>query len=248
MNRKQVTASRFPARRRPRLFRSRVPARACAPASMLACDFFMVETISLRRFYVLFFIELGSRRVQLAGCTTNPSGALGDPAGPQPQLHRGVRADAVPNPRPRQQIHGGLRRGLPQRRHQSDPHPDPCTTSERLRRALRPHRPCRVSRLAAHPRPPPPRGGAARLHGALQPRTPPPRTRSPDPRDRRRGPFTYGRKDPPPGPTGRTHPRVPPSRGVSRTRILKPFRVQNWVQNRAVVVLQENERPAFAGL
>jgi putative transposase len=44
-------------------------------ASMLACDFFTVETISLRRFYVLFFIELGSRRVHLAGCTTNPSGA-----------------------------------------------------------------------------------------------------------------------------------------------------------------------------
>jgi putative transposase len=44
-------------------------------ASMLACDFFTVETISLRRFYVLFFIELKSRRVHLAGCTTNPSGA-----------------------------------------------------------------------------------------------------------------------------------------------------------------------------
>ena len=42
---------------------------------MLACDFFTVETISLRRFYVLFFIELGSRRVHLAGCTTNPTGA-----------------------------------------------------------------------------------------------------------------------------------------------------------------------------
>jgi hypothetical protein len=42
---------------------------------MLACDFFTVETISLRRFYVLFFIELESRRVHLAGCTTNPSGA-----------------------------------------------------------------------------------------------------------------------------------------------------------------------------
>jgi putative transposase len=39
-------------------------------ATMLACDFFTVETISLRRFYVLFFIELGSRRVHLAGCTT----------------------------------------------------------------------------------------------------------------------------------------------------------------------------------
>jgi putative transposase len=44
-------------------------------ASMLACDFFTVETISLRRFYVLFFIELESRRVHLAGCTTNPSGS-----------------------------------------------------------------------------------------------------------------------------------------------------------------------------
>ncbi len=44
-------------------------------ASMLACDFFTVETASLRRLYVLFFIELGSRRVHLAGCTTNPTRA-----------------------------------------------------------------------------------------------------------------------------------------------------------------------------
>jgi putative transposase len=44
-------------------------------ATMLACDFFTVETISLRRFYVLFFIELESRRVHLAGCTINPTGA-----------------------------------------------------------------------------------------------------------------------------------------------------------------------------
>ena len=41
---------------------------------MIACDFFTVETVSLRRFYVLFFIELESRRVHLAGCTTNPTG------------------------------------------------------------------------------------------------------------------------------------------------------------------------------
>ena len=44
-------------------------------AEMLACDFFTVETLALRRLYVLFFIELGSRRVHFAGCTTNPTGA-----------------------------------------------------------------------------------------------------------------------------------------------------------------------------
>jgi putative transposase len=41
--------------------------------SLLAVDFFTVETIWLERLYVLFFIELGSRRVHLAGCTPNPS-------------------------------------------------------------------------------------------------------------------------------------------------------------------------------
>jgi putative transposase len=44
-------------------------------ASMLACDFFTVETVTLHRLYVLFFIELESRRVHFGGCTTNPTGA-----------------------------------------------------------------------------------------------------------------------------------------------------------------------------
>jgi transposase InsO family protein len=44
-------------------------------ASLVACDFFTVETVSLRRIYVLFFIELQSRRVHLAGLTANPDGA-----------------------------------------------------------------------------------------------------------------------------------------------------------------------------
>ena len=43
-------------------------------ASILACDFFTVETLSLHRYYVLFFIELERRRVHIAGCTTNPTG------------------------------------------------------------------------------------------------------------------------------------------------------------------------------
>jgi putative transposase len=40
---------------------------------ILACDFFTVETVLLQTLYVLFFIELGSRRVHFAGITTNPN-------------------------------------------------------------------------------------------------------------------------------------------------------------------------------
>jgi transposase InsO family protein len=43
-------------------------------ASIVACDFFTVETAFLRRYYVLFFIELQSRRVHLAGSSAHPSG------------------------------------------------------------------------------------------------------------------------------------------------------------------------------
>lgn len=40
---------------------------------ILACDFFTVETIFLQTYYVLLFIELGSRQVHFSGITTNPN-------------------------------------------------------------------------------------------------------------------------------------------------------------------------------
>jgi putative transposase len=43
-------------------------------ASIVACDFFTVDTALLRRHYVLSFIELQTRRVHLAGATANPDG------------------------------------------------------------------------------------------------------------------------------------------------------------------------------
>jgi hypothetical protein len=38
---------------------------------MVACDFFTVDTVFLQRIYALFFIELATRGVYLAGVTAH---------------------------------------------------------------------------------------------------------------------------------------------------------------------------------
>jgi hypothetical protein len=59
--------------------------RCCGPSwaqfltaqaeGIVACDFFTVETIRLKTLYVLFFIQLSTRRVVAAGVTANPDSA-----------------------------------------------------------------------------------------------------------------------------------------------------------------------------
>ena len=42
---------------------------------LLACDFFTVETLRLKTVYVLFFIEIGTRRIHLVSSTMHPTAA-----------------------------------------------------------------------------------------------------------------------------------------------------------------------------
>jgi putative transposase len=47
----------------------------------VACDFFTVDTPTLKRIYVLFFIHIPTRQIFYAGATTNPTGAWTTQAG-----------------------------------------------------------------------------------------------------------------------------------------------------------------------
>jgi len=182
---------------------------------MLACDFFTVETISLRRFYVLFFIELESRRVHLAGCTTNPTGTW------VTQQARNLSFTGIFE-RMRLLIHDrdskfcgafdevSRSEGInvihtPIRAPQANAY------AERFVRTVRAEcldRLLIISRRHLET--------VQHLHRSLQPRAPSPRTRAPLALPDKRGPATERRRNQAPRPTRRTDPRTPPRRSMNR--------------------------------
>jgi putative transposase len=107
----------------------------------VACDFFTVETALLRRYYVLFFIEIQTRRVHLAGVSANPNGRwVAQQARNLSFTGALAQQGCVIHDRDAK-FTTAFDEDLPHRRGQGDPHAVSGAPRERSCRAVRAHRP-----------------------------------------------------------------------------------------------------------
>jgi len=110
-------------------------------AGTVATDFFTVETVGLVRLCVLFFVDVGRRRVHLAGITAHPTGDWVAQQARNLLMDLGEQAERFrflirPDQGPGREVHHRIRRGV-RRRYPGDEDPAAGTSRERARREMR---------------------------------------------------------------------------------------------------------------
>jgi putative transposase len=176
---------------------------------VLACDFFSVDTIGLRRLYVLFFIEVDRRQVWLAGVTAHPNTAWVTQGARNLSMtldDQGRHFKFLIRDRDTKFVDGfDTVFASDATQVIKTPARSPGRTPTRSASS---DRPPGMPRLDPHLRPPPPRSGDDRIPGPLQRRPTPPerQARHPDPaaHDSRHRQDDRTRRPP-----RRSHPRVP---------------------------------------
>jgi len=138
--------------------------------SLVATDFFTVDTVFFKRVYVLFFVHLATRRVVAAACTAEPNSAWVTQQARNLSWklsEEGINVRVVVHDRDRK-FRPKLRRRFRGRRRPSDPDSVDGTEGERPRRALGGECSARMPGLDADRLPASLRGSARRILCALQ--------------------------------------------------------------------------------